>query len=96
MKFFIAIFTLVFSVNTLALGKNEEQVLKFLGGMYVLEKLHEHEHRYQPPYRPQYRPHQRYYDPAMQRAYEEGVYQRYREQEDARRRAWECGYTGRC
>ena len=77
-----------------ALGSDGEKALQVLGGIYVIEKIveyGEHRERSRQP---------RYEGPITsgeERAYRRGVLQREREAAARReRRAYECGYTGRC
>lgn len=93
-----AVLALTFSVNTLALGKNEEQALQVIGGLFLIDQLHKSSHRNTS----QHDNYQRYYDnrygdSEIRAAYEQGRADRERkERERARRRAYECGYSGNC
>jgi len=73
-----------------ALGSDEEAVLKFLGGVYIIEKIVDHskkdERRYERPLTSE-----------EERAYREGVAARERQEAaERKRRAYECGYSGNC
>ena len=73
-----------------AIGEDGETILKFLGGIYVIEKIGEHSNKNQRRY-------ERPLTSEEQRAYEEGVLARERQEAaERRRRAYECGYSGKC
>lgn len=73
-----------------ALGKDGETALQILGGIYVIEKIVDHTNK-------RNRRYERPLSSDEQRAYEEGVLARERQEAaERRRRAYECGYTGNC
>jgi len=74
-----------------AIGEDGETILKFLGGIYVIEKIADHANRNDG------RRYERPLTSEEQRAYEEGVLARERQEAaERRRRAYECGYSGDC
>jgi len=81
---------LIVPTTSQALGSDEETVLKFLGGVYVIEKIVDYskknERRYERPLTSE-----------EERAYREGVAARERQEAaERKRRAYECGYSGNC
>ena len=90
---------LIVSVDAQALGETERDVLKGAAGLFVLQKIFEKHEEEQARYPGKYRPYSRFYcnKDEVTCAYERGVWERERkEYEEAKRRAYECGYTGRC
>jgi len=77
------------SSSAWALSDDQETALKFLGGVFILEKFSDYITPSPAPY----------YSPGsdIELEYRRGRLDRERrEREDAKRRAYECGYTGRC
>lgn len=104
MKRFIipALLTATMSTQALAWGAKEQgAVIGILGTLFV-QHLNNGQQRPQPQYQQQYQQPQpqynyNYYNDDLAREYERGRLERQRrEYEEAKRRAFQCGYNGNC
>ncbi len=90
----VCLFVLLSTQTSLAMDEEAETILKFLGGVYIVNKAAEQIDSNRTYRQPNYGSREQR---ILRDAYEAGVRAREREQlEKARRRAYECGYTGRC
>ena len=94
----IATATAIFAgtmTNAHAIGDDGRDALAILGGVYVIEKIVDYRIEKRAP--SQQRVYRRPISSEEQRAYEEGVLARERQEAaERRRRAYECGYSGSC
>lgn len=98
----IVLASMMYASSASALGDKEKNVLAFLGGVFMVDKIADHYSRKQNA-----KMHNPHFDQAareVEQAYLDGVAQREREialierqkLEERKRRAYRCGYEGIC